>query len=316
MQLILFAVAVAGGSIDSSSVSIYSRLLFRGAKLNKTQNSKIQIDLDRIVSALKAGGEIYRSKSMDNVRIHTKNSGDAVTDAELQVNQLLFEMLVQNGDGWLSEETVDNEQRLRHSRVWLVDPLDGTKEYVERIPEWCISIALLEDGELAAGGVFNPQTDELIYGSPESGVVYRNGATPNAERKGLPRDALVLASRSEVKRGEWRRFSEGPFQTLAMGSVAYKLALVAAGKADATWTLVPKNEWDVAAGVALLQFAQGHVLTTEGSPPTFNRRSPLFPGLVGFSAGGIGRLQPFLKTVLEGNEFRDCLPWARPLASL
>jgi myo-inositol-1(or 4)-monophosphatase len=284
--------------------------------MNKTKNSRIQIDLDRIVSALDAGGKIYRSKSMDKVRVHTKNGGDTVTDAELQVNQLLFEMLVQEGDGWLSEETVDNEERLRRSRIWLVDPLDGTKEYVERIAEWCISIALMEDGKLVAAGILNPQTDELIYGSRELGVVCCNGGAHNGEPKILPTGGVVLASRSEVKRGEWKRFSGGSFQTVAMGSVAYKLALVAAGKADATWTLVPKNEWDVAAGVALLQFAQGHVLTTEGSPPTFNRKNPLFPGLVGFSAAGIERLRPLLKTLLEDSEFRDCLPWALPLAIL
>jgi 3'-phosphoadenosine 5'-phosphosulfate (PAPS) 3'-phosphatase len=134
--------------------------------------------------------------------------------------------------------------------------------------------------------------------------------------KTLPREALVLASRSEVKCGEWKRFGQGPFQVLAMGSVAYKLALVADGKADATWTLAPKNEWDVAAGVALLHFAQGHALTTEGLPLTFNRKRIIFPGLVGISVMGLERLRPFLKCVLESNEFRDCLPWVRSLATL
>jgi len=100
-----------------------------------------------------------------------------------------------------------------------------------------------------------------------------------------------------------------------MGSVAYKLALVAAGKADATWTLVPKHEWDVAGGVALLLAAQGHVLTSDGVPPSFNNRSPLFPGLIGFSATGIERLRPFLELVSTGAGFRDCLPWARAFAS-
>ena len=269
------------------------------------------------MAALDAGGKIYRSRSTESVRVHKKSSGDAVTDAELQVNQLLFEMLVEDGDGWLSEETVDNEDRLRCSRIWLVDPLDGTREYIARIPEWCISIALMEDGGLVAAGILNPQTDELIYGSREIGVVCRQRRTP-VERKILPGEPLVLASRSEVQRGEWERFSQGPgpLQILAMGSVAYKLALVAAGKADATWTLVPKNEWDVAAGVALLQFKQGHLLTTEGSPPSFNQKKPLFPGLVGFSATGLERLHPFLKLVLTGHEFRDCLPWARPISTL
>jgi myo-inositol-1(or 4)-monophosphatase len=284
--------------------------------MNKSRNTSIQKDLDRIVAALVAGGKIYRSKSIENLHIHKKRGGDSVTDAELQVNQLLFEMLVKDGDGWLSEETVDNKDRLQRSRIWLVDPLDGTKEYIKGIPEWCISIGLMEDGRFVAGGIFNPQTDELIYGSREIGVVCPSGWSHSAEMKVLPREALVLASRSEVKRGEWKRFSQGRFQTLAMGSVAYKLALVAAGKADATWTLAPKNEWDVAAGVALLLFAQGHVLTTDGLPPTFNRTPPLFPGLVGFSAAGLERLRPFLKFVLEGNEFRDCVTWARPFATM
>ena len=168
-----------------------------------------------------------------------------------------------------------------------------------RIPEWCISIALMEDGGFVAGGILNPQTDELIYGSHEIGVVCRNGRARHAEMNILPGEALVLASRSEVQRGEWKRFSQAPFRTLAMGSVAYKLGLVAAGKAHATWTLVPKNEWDVAAGVALLQFAQGHVLTTEGLPPTFNQNPPLFPGLVAFSAAGLERLLSFLKLRIE-----------------
>ena len=280
--------------------------------MNKPTNTRIQKDLDRILAALDAGGKIYRSRSIENVRVHEKIAGDAVTDAELHVNQLLFEILVQDGDGWLSEETVDNEDRLRCSRIWLVDPLDGTKEYVERKPEWCISIALMEDGGLVAAGIFNPQTDELIYGSPEIGVVCRSRRAQRAETKMVPREPLVLASRSEVQRGEWKRFSQAPFQIRAMGSVAYKLALVAAGKADATWTLVPKHEWDVAAGVALLQFARGYLLTTEGLPPTFNQTPPLFPGLVGFSAAGLERLGPFLSYVLESDEFRDCLPWARP----
>jgi len=284
--------------------------------MNKPKSTRIQKDLDRIVAALDAGGNIYRSRVMESVRVHEKAGGDAVTDAELQVNRLLSDMLVQDGDGWLSEEDVDSEDRLRRSRIWLVDPLDGTKEYVARIPEWCISVALLEDGAFVAAGIFNPQTEELIYGSREIGVVCRDGCTHHPEMRILPREPLVLASRSEVQRGEWMRFSQGPFQTLAMGSVAYKLALVAAGEADATWTLVPKNEWDVAAGVALLQFAQGHLLTTEGMPPAFNRKNPLFPGLVGFSAAGLERLRPFLKSVLEGHEFRDCLPWALPLANV
>jgi len=278
--------------------------------------TKHQSDLDRIVSSLEAGGKIYLSRSMGTVRVDKKSGGDLVTDAEREVNEVLFGMLVQNGEGWLSEESADSEERLRCSRIWLVDPLDGTKEYVTQIPEWCISIALMEEGQLVAGGIYNPLTDELFYGSRETGVICRNGSAHKSEADSeLPSQALVLASRSEVKRGEWERFRRESFRMQPMGSVAYKLALVAAGKADATWTLVPKHEWDVAGGVALLLAARGHVLTSEGVPPSFNNRNPLFPGLVGFSATGIERLRPFLELVSTGAGFRDCLPWARAFAS-
>jgi myo-inositol-1(or 4)-monophosphatase len=279
--------------------------------------TKHRRDLDRIVSALEAGGKIYRSRSWETVRVDKKNGGDPVTDAEREVNQLLFEILVQDGEGWLSEESVDNEERLNRSRVWLVDPLDGTKEYVRRIPEWCISIALMEDGVLVCGGIYNPQTDEMFYGSHETGVICKNSSSVSrvdgAKRVG---DVLVLASRSEVARGDWERFQNRDFRVQPMGSVAYKLALVAAQKADATWTLTPKNEWDVAAGVALLLAARGHVRTSEGFTPSFNNKNTLFPGLVGLSAAGIDRLRPFLEHTLTSAEFQDCLPWAQSLASL
>jgi myo-inositol-1(or 4)-monophosphatase len=92
--------------------------------------------------------------------------------------------------------------------------------------------------------------------------------------------ALVLASRSEVKRGEWKAFENAGVTIRPMGSVAYKLALVAAGLADITFTLTPKNEWDVVAGAALVLSAGGFVSTLEKTPLTANRRDPLLSGLL------------------------------------
>ena len=112
-----------------------------------------QKDIAKIVEALEAGGKLYKSRSMDSVRVERKSGGDPVTDAERDVNQLLFKMLVSEGEGWFSEESADSSDRLQRSRVWIVDPLDGTKEYVTGIPEWCISVALLDDGNLVAAGV-------------------------------------------------------------------------------------------------------------------------------------------------------------------
>ncbi len=94
-----------------------------------------------------------------------------------------------------------------------------------------------------------------------------------------------MASRSEVKRGEWDRFFSTPVSIRYMGSVAYKLGLVAAGLADATWTLTPKNEWDVAGGAALIRSAGGDVCDLSGTPRRFNQANPLMSGFVATRAG-------------------------------
>ena len=276
---------------------------------------KHQEDIARIVGALEAGAKLYCSRSMESIRVDRKHGGDPVTDAEQEVNQLLLEMLVQPGEGWLSEESADNPERLQRSRIWLVDPLDGTKEYVSGIPEWCISVALVEDRNLVAAGILNPRTEELIYGSAADGV------TAKCARRGfhcetLDFEPLVLGSRSEVKRGEWKRFEQSKFRLQPMGSVAYKLALVAAGKAHATWTLVPKHEWDVAAGVALVRFSGGIVLQLSGEPPAFNQTDPVFQGLIAFSSAGVVKLREFLGEVAGRQEFKDCQPWAKRLIEI
>jgi len=130
--------------------------------------------------------------------------------------------------------------------------------------------------------VLNPQTGELFLGALGRGVMCGGRPAAVSARASLD-GALVLASRSEVSRGEWDRFCEAPFTVRPVGSVAYKLALVAAGQADATWTLVPKHEWDVAAGAALVTAGGGQIRSLDGGPLVFNRSNPLFAGLVASS---------------------------------
>jgi myo-inositol-1(or 4)-monophosphatase len=136
----------------------------------------------------------------------------------------------------------------------------------------------VENGHPVAGGICNPVTREVFLGARGAGLTY-NGQPAAASTKTDLAGTVVLASRSEMKRGEWERFHNGKFEIRPMGSVAYKLALVAAGRADATWTLTPKNEWDVAAGVALLEAAGGIARSSANLPLEFNKRSSIIPGM-------------------------------------
>jgi myo-inositol-1(or 4)-monophosphatase len=237
-------------------------------------------DLSRIREGLTAASEVVQRFVPGNVSFDTKEErGDPVTAADHAVDQVLRDILPRPGEGWLSEESVDDESRLGKRRVWVVDPIDGTREFVDGVPEWCISIGLVEEGVPVAGGIFNPVTGDLVVGSLEHGVTH-NGSEARVREQTHLDGVTVLASRSELRRGEWDRFAEAPFEVRPCGSVAYKMALVAAGVAEATWTLVPKSEWDVAAGTALVRAAGGRVALADGSQPRFNREKPVFPNLI------------------------------------
>ena len=252
-------------------------------------------DLKRIEEALNAAAEVLRRYHRDNLRVDYKTGDDPVTAADHAANEVLRNLLLRPGEGWLSEETVDDLSRRKYGRVWIVDPLDGTREFVAGIPEWCVSVGLLLDGEAVAGGICNPATGELIIGAHGLGVSY-NCTPVQVSRRASLAGATILASRSEIKRGKWQEFENQEFTVRPMGSVAYKLGLVAAGLADATWTLTPKHEWDVAAGVALVRAGRGFVRSPDDEPLRFNSESLLFPGLV---AGG-ELLEDQVMTALNG----------------
>jgi myo-inositol-1(or 4)-monophosphatase len=250
-----------------------------------------QQDLERIRIGLEEGRRALAALG-GRVRVGHKDGGQLVTDADRAVNEILLRTLPRDGEGWLSEETSDDAGRLGCERVWVVDPLDGTQEFVAGLPEWCISIGLVERGRPVAGGICNPATDELFLGSLEDGVTLNGRAVRVRSRDSLD-GAEVLASRSEVKRGEWE-LPGAPFRIVPMGSVAYKMARVAAGLTDATWTLSPKHEWDVAAGTALVLAAGGTVCKPGGAPPTFNQAHPWLEGLLAVPSGMLGAVQRFI----------------------
>jgi len=263
--------------------------------MNDSRTTSRKADLARIEAALLKSAEVLRSFPMGATRAERKGQNDIVTAADHAVNQLLHEVLPQAGDGWVSEETADDPSRLGKHRVWIVDPLDGTREFVDGLPEWCVSVGLVEAGKPVAGGILNPATGQFMLGSVETGITL-NGKTASLRTSDKIGEMSVLASRSEVKRGEWDAFKNAPFQVKPLGSVAYKLALVAAGVADATWTLTPKNEWDVAAGAALVLAAGGVVKTLDGKEPVFNRAKLLLDGLLAFSAASADPLKSYLRS--------------------
>ena len=212
-----------------------------------------------------------------------KANDDPVTTGDLTVNTILQEKLFEAFPeiGWLSEETRDNPERLTKDLVWIVDPIDGTKEFVEGIPEYAISVALVKNGKPMIGLILNPLKDELYTAIKGMGA-FLNGK-PITVAKNPTDKPVLLASRSETKRGEWEQFKESS-EIIPTGSIAYKLALVAAGKADGTFSLGPKNEWDIVAGHLLIEEAGGKVSDQYGQGFKYNQEKTLVNSIVGTSS--------------------------------
>ncbi|MBT3344471.1 MAG: 3'(2'),5'-bisphosphate nucleotidase CysQ [Gemmatimonadetes bacterium] len=221
----------------------------------------------------KLTGDALRSSDYDPV-----TSADEAADAHLK--KALSDAFPQHG--WLSEETVDSPERLSASSVWIVDPIDGTKEFLEGIPEFAVSIALVEDGEPTVAALYNPAADEM-YTAIKGGGTFLNGQRVFCSELVDLSDASLIVSRSEKARGEVDAIEPFLGEVRPVGSVAYKLAVVAAGGADLNVSVQPKNEWDVCGGDLLVREAGGHMVDLDGEVRRYNQENPLIEG--GLAAG-------------------------------
>lgn len=248
-----------------------------------------------IQAARNAGTLIMRHFRLHQDRTKTENIQEKgpdhpVTQADLEANEAIQSLLMASTPnyGWLSEETADNQNRLDKPRVWIVDPLDGTKEFIQGIPEFAVSIALVEEGLPLCACVYNPAKEELYTAVAGKGSRKNNQPIQTSRTTHLNK-AVCLTSRSETKRGEWEPYKD-EFTLKITGSIAYKLALLACGTGDFTFTLTPKNEWDIAAGTLLVREAHGQVTDKEGIRISFNQPSPRLPSVLSSN----GQLHPAL----------------------
>ena len=236
---------------------------------------------DTIEITLAAGAAImnyYHDRGSFSVT--DKAPDNPLTDADLAADNLLRERLLARlpEAGWLSEETVDQPDRLEKELVWVVDPLDGTKEFVLGVPEFSVSVALVELGHPLLAVIFNPPTGELYHAFRGHGLVF-DGRPATTSRRGELLGATIDASRSERKRGEFEPF-EASMTIQTIGSIAYKLARVATGQVDATWSRGPKNEWDICAGALLVQEGGGRCVDLNDQPFSFNKPWPKVNGII------------------------------------
>jgi myo-inositol-1(or 4)-monophosphatase len=230
--------------------------------------------------AVRDAGELALTYFRKSILVKRKMDGSEVSEADLAVDTALkLDLLTKRPDyGWLSEETEDDRERLKHSRVWVVDPIDGTSAFLRHVPEWTVSAALVEDGVPVIGIVFNPATGEFFHAIKGRGA-FCNDQPIRASEKSTLDGALLIASGGLFKKKIWKE-PWPEVKTKWVNSVAYRLALVASGKADATISLSTKCEWDLAAAALLVEEAGGAITDHHGEAHRYNLAVPRFPSLV------------------------------------
>ncbi|WP_420143820.1 inositol monophosphatase family protein [Sphingobium sp.] len=230
------------------------------------------------------------------VRQWEKVPGHPVCEADLSVDALLRERLaaIDPQAGWLSEETADTVHRLDATRVWVVDPIDGTRDYLRGRPGWSVSVALVENGAVMLAILAAPARNELWVarrgeGATRNGLPLRAGSRDTLPGARVPADQLPRADRDLVA-------VDKP------NSIALRMAMVAADEADLVATVRWGNEWDVAAAALIVQEAGGIVTDALGEPLGFNRPQPTAFGLLcaapGIHAAAVERLAPRARDIV------------------
>ncbi|MGE3075558.1 MAG: 3'(2'),5'-bisphosphate nucleotidase CysQ [Dehalococcoidia bacterium] len=239
-------------------------------------------------AALKAGVEVARFRR-EGVRYGRKDGWELVSEADIRAAEILHAELTGRfpSDGWLSEEHTDTSDRLGRDRVWIVDPIDGTREYLQGVPEYAISIALAVEGVPVLGVVHNPASGELF------------AADLGSEPERAPTEATGIPFEVLVGRGEQLHDALPPLPkdtgTRAIGSVAYRLALLANGESNAALSGSGRAEWDVAAGIVLCRAAGLRASDIFGDAMPFNQEDPYVKGFLVAEPGLHDRLARFFQ---------------------
>ena len=226
------------------------------------------------------GLSLWRKKNLEH---WTKPDGSHVTEGDLAINDLFEQRIraARPGDGWLSEETPDApEARMAHERLWIIDPIDGTRAFLEGRDEWCVAAALVVNGRPVLAAVCTPRHQEFFA------ATLGQGASLNGNRLVIPDSASLEGAHIAGNRKALAGLAHLGIAADPSGSLPLQLRLahVAAGRLAGAVSIGNRNDWDLAAGELLVTEAGGIVSGTSGEGYIYNRTQPWQQGLVAAGA--------------------------------
>lgn len=224
-------------------------------------------DLDMLRDIVRQAGNIAAAAYHANdAKTWDKADNSPVTDADIAVNNFLAETLqtARPDYGWLSEETKDDKSRHTRQRSFVVDPIDGTRSFIDRTKNFTICVAIIENGQSIVGVVFNPLKDELYEAYIGGGAKLNSKPIKAKNRAAIDGCTMVGYPR------KFRRLGFPNMNCRIVNSMAYRIVLVASGAADAALAFTPKSDWDVAAAALIAAEAGAKITNIRGKPLHFN----------------------------------------------
>ena len=255
-------------------------------------------ELDTIHLALSQASERLNRIRYEGLKVQVKSDGSPVTNADLEVNQIVQHTLLNAfpNDAWLSEESPDNSPRLHSQRVWILDPIDGTKPFIKGLPHYTISLALVEKGEPVIGVIFNPGTQEYFC-AIQGQQATLNGQPIHVHTTTDPSRRTFLVNPWQVNPDTLKAWRKEHHCPPLLGSIAYSIALVAAGQVDGVINVGQQNEWDIAAGLLLVQAAGGLVFDRNQTPIHCNQPNPSVNGIIAIRPDVLPTIQQWLPEI-------------------
>ena len=240
--------------------------------------SELLRDRERLATAVKEAGAVAHRFFRGPLKSWTKGEGDSpVSEADIASNDLLRRHLVEAGDGWLSEESENDPTRLAARRVWVVDPIDGTRAFIAGREDWSVSVALVVDGRPTVAALFAPATDELFLATVGGGAT-RNGSAIRASAGGGLEGARVGGPKRMLERIV--SSGTGIVPMPRVHSLALRLARVAHSELDAAVAGGNGHDWDLAAADLLVHEAGGMMTALDGQVLIYNRPDPVHSVLI------------------------------------
>jgi len=237
------------------------------------------------MTAARNGGALAAKHFRTDIRVWEKAKGDPVSEIDLAVNDLLEQHLrsARPSYGWLSEETKDNAARLQAKRLWVVDPIDGTRAYIKGRPEYCVSIACVQDGKPIVAALYDPSADAMFTAIAGQGA-QRNDAPIHASDWDDALTARLVLGKDMAQHDYWPQ-PWAPRSLVKPNSMAMRLAWVATGDHDLTFGIGEKQDWDLAAADLILREAGGLMTDEHAQLLTYNAPSTGHPFVVGGAPG-------------------------------